>query len=162
MHDISFQGASLTLKGPRGIGTVTLRDLSDDGSPISFGSINPIRTSKTMHGIMLAWHAQTQPQFSISPIPGSASDVSLRALLLSAQVRDDREVVPLIQVLLSKAVLKIPSQTGTDGVVKGGVFTFTNGFLVGGAAAIGSTGEGRQVTGQYQFMWERVESPRSL
>lgn len=159
MRDISFQGATLTLKGPDGIGSVTIRDLSDEGTPISFGNVNPIRTSKTMHGIMLAWHAQVTPEFSLSPIPGSDSDRKLRALLLSCIVRPTGEIRPLADVFLEEAVLVLPTNRNSDGVTSSQTFVFKGGFLVGGSSAIGANGEGRQQTAPYQFQWEDVTPP---
>lgn len=159
MRDISFQGATLTLTGPDGIGSVTIRDLSDEGTPLGPGNVNPVRTSKTMHGIMLAWHAQVTPEFSILLIPGSDSDRKLRALLLSSIVRPTGDVRPLSDIMLTKAVLTLPSKRNSDGISSSQTFVYTNGFVVGGTSAIGTNGEGRQQTGQYQFQWEDVTPP---
>lgn len=162
MRDVSFQGATLTLYGPGNISQVTIRDLSDEGTPISFGGIQPIRTSKTMHGIMLAWHAQTTPEFTLSPIPNSKSDNLLRALLLSSTVKSTSEMTELSEIALEKAVLTIPGHKGAGNgeSTSANTYTFTTGFLVDGTSAIGATQEGRQVTGPYRFVWEDSDVPK--
>lgn len=158
MTDISMQGATLVLTGADGVGSVTFRDLSDDGTPLSFGEINPVRTSKTLNGKMLAWHAQVTPEFTLSVIPNSDSDRQLRALLLSSIVHPDGTLRELADVMLTSAVLTIPSHKNSDGSSSSTrVFKFSYGFLVGGSAAIGTNGEGRMQTNPYKFQWEDVQ-----
>ena len=158
MTDISMQGATLVITGAGG--SVTFRDLSDDGTPLSFGEITPIRTSKTLNGRMLAWHAQVTPEFTLSVIPNSKSDRELRALLLSCIVHPNGSLKELSDVMLTEAVLTIPGHTNLNDATSSSssrVFTFSYGFLVGGSAAIGTNGEGRMQTTPYKFQWEDVK-----
>lgn len=158
MTDISMQGATLVITGADGMGSVTFRDLSDDGTPLSFGDVNPIRTSKTLNGRMLAWHAQVTPEFTLSVIPNSASDRELRALLLSSIVHPDGKLRELADVMLTEAVLTVPGHSNSDGSASSTkVFKFFSGFLVGGSAAIGTSGEGRMQITPYKFQWQDVQ-----
>ena len=160
MTDISMQGATLTIVGADDVGSVTFRDLSDEGTPIGFGDIQPVHTSKTLNGKLLAWHAQTTPEFTLSVIPNSDSDKALRALLMSSVVHPNGKPRELNDILLKKAVLTIPGHAGTEGVSSSRTYTFTDGFLVGGMAAIGSNQEGRMVNGTFRFQWEDVTGPQ--
>ncbi len=158
MTDISMQGASLTLTGADGVSSVTFKDLSDDGTPLSFNAVQPIRTSKTLNGKMLAWHGQVTPEFTLSVIPNSSSDNKLRALLLSSIVHPNGTLRELADVMITNAVLRIPGHRNSDGSSSSSqTYTFRSGFLVGGSSAIGTNGEGRMQTTPYTFQFEDVE-----
>ena len=161
MTDLSMQGATLTITGGGGVGSVTFKDLSDDGTPLGHGGINPINTSRTLNGRLLAWHnAKVLPEFTLGVIPNSDSDKALRSLLLSCLVSPQGNVKELSDVMLEKAVLKIPGHKNSDGSTSSSrTFTYTKGFLVGGSSAIGTTGEGRMTNGPYRFQWEEMTGP---
>lgn len=161
MTDLSMQGATLTITGGGGVGSVTFKDLSDDGTPFGHGDLAPINTSRTLNGKLLAWHnAKTMPEFTLSPIPNSESDKALRALLLSCLVSPQGEATELSDVLLEKAVWNVPGHKNSDGSTSSSrTFVYTNGFLVGGTSSLGTTGEGRMTGGPYRFQWEDMKGP---
>ncbi len=159
MIDISMQGAKLTLQcGAINAGNIVL-EFSDEGTPIEMPDIEVASSAMTMNGELVTWTKPTPITFSITVIPGSASDNALRNLLYAGHVGGRKgKAIQQSYVHINTATLEVPA-IYTNGIVSQAgktTFTFANGRLTSGPMAIGSNAEGKMSARTYKFTFESV------
>lgn len=156
MIDISMQGATLSFSGAGLAGNVVL-EFSDEGTPLEFPNLEVCGYAMTMNGELVTWTKPSPITFSISVIPGSSSDASLRNLLYASHL-GGRKGKAVGNVYIPSATLTVPNMIRIDSVVGQGrkTFTFKNGRLSGGQPAIGSNAEGKMSVRTYNFVFESV------
>lgn len=161
MIDISMQGARLTLTcGAINQGNIVL-EFSDEGTPIELPDIEVASSAMTMNGELVTWTKPSPINFSITVIPGSASDNALRNLLYAGHVGGRKgKAIEQSYVHISSATLEVPSIYTNDSAVntaKNLKFTFSNGRLTAGPMGIGSNAEGKMSARTYKFVFESVK-----
>lgn len=161
MIDISMQGATLAITCPTisGLGQVVL-EFSDEGTPIDFPDVEVCGYAMTMNGELVVWTKPSPITWSVTVIPGSASDTQLRNMLYAGHVGGRKgNGINQSSVRISTAVLTVPS-INSNGIVSSSenlTFTFTNGRLTSGPTAIGSNAEGKMSARTYKFVFESVK-----
>lgn len=157
MIDISMQGAKITLQcSAISAGNIVL-EFSDEGTPIEIPDIEVASSAMTMNGELVTWTKPNPINFSITVIPGSASDNALRNLLYAGHVGGRKgKAINQEYVHIDTATLEVPN-IYTNGIVtqaKNLKFVFANGRLTAGPMGIGSNAEGKMSPRTYKFVFE--------
>lgn len=151
MYDISFQKAKMEFSRLPG---VKIEDLSDSGTPVSFGRVDPVEVLRDMNGNAFAVQRLVAPEFSISLIPGSESDKRLAAILRSClDVSQRGGMIPIPKDLsIGDVNITYPARN-KDGEYG---LSFKDGFLVGGFPGISSSSDGRMEAQPYSFKFSSL------
>ena len=142
IHDVSFAGTIIT------IGGATITEFMDDQNPIDIQDTDVCNIEWSCNGRMIRTIKPSAVIVSVTVIPGSTSDNSLRRIWKSnfnngggVDLNEANE--PLIMVI-------------TSGNPEVGEFEFTGGTCVSGAAAITSNGQGKMGGNTYTFAFENA------
>lgn len=158
MIDISFQGAKLSLKTAGASGNIVL-EFSDEGTPVEFSDLEVCGYAMTLNGELVTWTKPTPITMSITVIPGSTADKSMRNVLIAGHVGGKKgNAIDQQYVHITSAVLEVPAIT-TNGIVPSGgtsSFTLSNGRLYSGSPGMGSNAEGKMSAKTYRFVFESI------
>lgn len=174
MVDISFQGATLALSC-RGLGkgmasTNLLLDFGDEGAPVEIQQTEVVGTSGNFQGTLITWTRYQPIQMDISLIPGSASDMALRALLYATHIGGMGGLgVIQSEAIIESATLTVPAiytkasilgastvTAGSSGTTK---YTFGPGRMTVGSMGQSANSEGKMMMRRYHFVFEGAMCP---
>lgn len=156
MLDISFTGGYVTVSAPA-MGTTTISEFSDEGSPVEVDEIEVTGHSINLNGTVIRWRKPTAYTVKVTVIPLSENDVSLTKLLLASKVEPTGSGVRAVDVasLTTKMEIAAPAinKSGQGGMR---TWTLTEGCILGGSPAVASDAEGKMQSKTYSFVFERM------
>lgn len=155
MIDVSMAGASIVLNSKNNlVSTRPITEFSDDGTPIDISNLEVASGNMNLNGLLVTWTKPNPVQVSFTLIPGSDSDRELRKFLAAVHVGGKGESVG--EAYIGSMVYSYPTpntQTSTSGKNRNTV-TFSNGRLLSGPPAIGTSNDGKGASSTWTFMFE--------
>ena len=142
MHDVSFAGSRIV------IGGATINDFMDDANPIEVQDTEVANIEWSCNGRMIRTIKPSAVMISVTVIPGSPSDNSLREIWKRCFSNGG-----LLATGYADTALECVISTGNSRV---GSYTFTGGTCVAGAAALTSNGQGKMGGNTYTFAFENA------
>lgn len=158
MLDISFTGGYVTVKAPA-MGTTTIEEFSDEGSPVEVDEIEVTGHSINLNGTVLRWRKPTAYTVKVTVIPLSENDISLSKLLEAAKVEPTGTGVYAVSVASLNTTLEIaaPAINKSGGNASGmRTWTFKEGCIVSGNPGIATDAEGKMQSKTYSFVFEQM------
>ena len=142
IHDVSFAGTIIT------IGDATITEFMDDQNPIDIQDTDVCNIEWSCNGRMIRTIKPSAVIVSVTVIPGSASDNSLRTIWKS-NFNNGGDV----DLGVANNALDMTISSGNPDI---GDFEFRGGTCVSGAAAITSNGQGKMGGNTYTFAFENA------
>lgn len=141
IYDVSFAGCKVV------IGGALITSWMDDQNPVDIQDTETTNIEWSCNGRMIRTIKPSAVLISLTVIPGSISDNALRTIwkkhFSNAGYVDLNAADEPLSCTMSHP--------------KRGSFTFTNGTVVSGAAALTTNGQGKMGGNTYTFAFERVE-----
>lgn len=142
IHDLSFAGSTIVIDG------ISIRDFIDDANPVDIQDTEVSNIEWSCNGLMIRTIKPSAVMMSVTVIPGSPSDKSLRRRFAdnfcNAGNCSLEEANKSISASISPANPNVPS------------YTFTGGTYVSGAAAVSVSAQGKMGGNTYTFAFEQI------
>lgn len=143
LYEVSFAGSRVV------IGGANISEFMDDSNPIDIQDTETTNIEWSCNGRMIRTIKPAAIILSITVIPGSASDNSLRKIWKKSFCNGGS-----VNIAQANQTLKCTVSAGNSRV---GSFTFTGGTPISGAAAFTANGQGKMGGNTYTFAFENVE-----
>jgi hypothetical protein len=143
LYDVSFAGSRIV------IGGANITEFMDDSNPIDIQDTETTNIEWSCNGRMIRTIKPAAIILSITVIPGSASDNSLRKIWKNSFCNGGS-----VDIDQANQSLNCIISAGNPNI---GSFTFTGGTPISGAAALTANGQGKMGGNTYTFAFENVE-----
>lgn len=150
--DISAVGAKIVFSNPN----LTIDEFSDEGTPFECPDIDVSTNAKNLNGEMISSRTPSVYQFSITVIPGSAADVTMRDWLAKSAIQPGNNNAT-DAFYIGQCEISLPQVYSPDG----GAFstnnsvTFSNIRIKSGPPGPSTSAEGRMSARTYTFEAEK-------
>lgn len=142
IYDLSFAGSRIT------IGGATITEFVDDANPIEIQDTEVATIEWSCNGRMIRTVKPAAVLISVTVIPGSASDNSLRKIWKQSFNNGGEVALGAANKSLTCSI--------TCGNGKVGSFSFGGGTCLSGAAAVTANGQGKMGGNTYTFAFEQT------
>lgn len=158
MIDVSFTGATIVISADA-IGSTTITEFYDEGSPLQCSEIEVTGNSLTLNGTLVTWAKPSAYVVSVTVVPESENDNSLRTLLEKSHVKHASSGTTVYSVdpvaVDTTMTIKAPG-ISMDHKTKR-EYTFSAGRILSGPSAISANAEGKLSGNTYTFIFERFK-----
>jgi len=151
--DISAVGAKIVFKGGDYVDGLTITEFSDEGTPFECSDVDVSDNQKNLNGQMISSRKPAVYPFSITVIPGSLADETLRMFLSDNSIqpgnnaKEDVRYIDSVTITMPN-VIKVGEGTELGGKNE---VTFSNVRIKGGPTGPSTSAEGRMSARTYTF-----------
>jgi len=155
MIDVSATGASININSAA-TGAVLITRFSDEGTPFEFNEIEVTGSALSLNGELITWSKPVAYAASVTVMPHSDEDNSLRKLLEASHVRFNGSGTTAVnpEMVKTSLTLKCPLLNEAGSSFK--EYRFTEGRIVSGPTAPSTSAEGKLSARTYTFVFERM------
>ena len=142
IYDLSFAGSTIVIDG------VEITDFMDDANPVDIQDTENANIEWSCNGRMIRTIKPSAIIMSVTVIPNSRSDRGLRTIWKRGFINGGSVSLADSNKSLTASI--------TTGNPKGGIFMFSGGTCLSGAAAVTANGQGKMGGNTYTFAFENV------